>query len=138
METRLERTMLRISPRSPQSNWSRKNRERVKRLMAEGLMHPRGIETVALAKEMGTWDFLEDVENLIIPDDLNEELEKRGRAAFYFDRFPPSSKRNILEWIKTARTEKTRRKRISETASKAAKNLKANHPQGRDAGPPED
>lgn len=133
-----ERTMLRISPRNPKSNWSQKNRERAEKLMAAGLMHPHGIAMVALAKETGTWDFLEDVEALIVPDDLEKELEKYGKARYYFDRFPPSSRRGILEWIKSAKTPTTRRKRIVETATKAAENIKANHPKGRDAGPADD
>lgn len=130
-----QRTMLRISPRNPKSNWSRINKERVKRLTEAGLMRESGIEMVQLAKKTGTWDFLEDVENLLIPNDLSEELEKYPKAKQYFERFPPSSKRGILEWIKMAKTEKTRKKRIETTALKAATNLKANHPKGRDAGP---
>lgn len=133
-----ERTMLRISPRNPKSNWSRINKEKVERLTTAGLMHPSGLALVELAKESGTWDFLNDVEDLIVPDDLAAEFENHPKSAYYFDRFPPSSKRGILEWIKTAKTEKTRRKRLVETAEKAAVNIKANHPKGRDAGPPDD
>ncbi|MCB0035464.1 MAG: YdeI/OmpD-associated family protein [Anaerolineales bacterium] len=132
-----ERTMLRISPRNPKSNWSKLNKERVKTLQAAGLMHPSGLKMVELAKQTGTWDFLDDVENLLVPDDLAEELKKYKKAAYYFERFPPSSKRGILEWIKMAKTEKTRQKRIVETATKAAENIKANYPKGRDAGPPD-
>lgn len=130
-----ERTMLRISPRNPKSNWSGKNKERVAELTKQGKMHTSGLEMVELAKESGTWDFLDDVEKLIVPPDLQKALETTLEAEHYFDRFPPSSKRGILEWIKTAKTEPTRNKRIQETAEKASRNIKANHPKGRDAGP---
>ena len=133
-----ERTMLRLSPRNPQSNWSRVNKERVERLTAAGLMHPHGMALVELAKQLGTWDFLNDVDALIIPDDLQAALESVPKAAYYFNRFPPSSRRGILEWIKMAKTEKTRRERIVTTAQKAGQNVKANFPKGRDAGPPDD
>ncbi|MGB0178000.1 MAG: YdeI/OmpD-associated family protein, partial [Owenweeksia sp.] len=64
-----------------------------------------------------------------------EAFKANPDAWYYYERFPDSSKRNILEWIKNAKQESTREKRIKETVTKAAKNLKANHPAGRDAGP---
>ena len=130
-----QRTMLRISPRNPKSNWSQTNKERVSRLIEAGLMEPGGMALVEQAKKRGTWDFLDDVERLEVPDDLRREFDEHPGSRCLFDRFPDSSKRGILEWIKSAKTEATRRKRIVETASKAAKNQKANHPKGRDAGP---
>ena len=130
-----QQTMLLISPRNPKSNWSKVNKERVNRLQKQGLMEAAGLMLVEQAKENGAWDFLDDVEALIIPSDLSQALEQRENAAYYFDRFPPSSKRGILEWIKNAKQLTTRQKRIEETALKAAQNRKANHPKGRDAGP---
>lgn len=129
------RTMRRISPRDPKSSWSKVNKERVERLIKAGLMEPSGLAVVEEAKKNGSWYFLDDVEDLEIPDDLKAEFEKHPGSRRNFDRFPRSSKRAILEWIKSAKTEATRRKRIVETATKAAKNLKSNHPKGRDAGP---
>ena len=129
------RTMLRISPRDSKSNWSRANKARVHRLIEAGLMQASGMAVVEYAQKNGTWDFLDEVERLQVPDDLRSEFDKHPDSRRYFDRFPASSKRAILEWIKNAKTEATRSKRIIETASKAAKNTKANHPKGRDAGP---
>ena len=130
-----ERTMIRISPRNPKSNWSGINKEKVLRLRSEGRMTPAGEALVEAAQANGCWTFLEDVEQLIVPPDLAAALEQNPDAAHYFDRFPDSSKRGILEWIKTAKTAATRDKRIRETAEKAARNVRANHPKGRDAGP---
>lgn len=132
-----EKTMLRISPRNPKSNWSGVNKKRVARLLKAGKMEASGLALVEIGKQNGTWNFLDDVEQLIIPPDLATALEKVEKAAYYFDRFPPSSKRGILEWIKSAKQPATREKRIQETAAKAGKNIKANHPKGRDAGPKE-
>lgn len=129
--------MLRISPRNPKSNWSGINKERVARLLEEGRMKKPGLDLVEIAKENGAWNFLDDVEQLLIPDDLQEALNTFQKASFYFNRFPDSSKRGILEWIKTAKWASTRQKRIEETARKASQNIKANHPKGRDAGPKE-
>ncbi len=132
-----KRSMLRISPRNLKSNWSKVNKERVLRLTKSGRMRPQGLKMVEIAKANGSWDFLNDVDNLIIPSDLGSALKKDEKAMYYFARFPDSSKRGILEWIKNARQESTRQKRIEETVTKAAKNIKANHPIGRDSGPTE-
>ncbi len=130
-----EKTMIRISPRNPKSNWSKVNKERVRRLLKAGKMKSSGLRLVEMAKQNGAWDFLNDVEELILPQDLLEALQKNQKAKEYFERFPNSSKRNILEWIKSAKQATTRQKRIAETVSYANKNLKANHPKGRNAGP---
>lgn len=133
-----QKSMLRISPRNPKSNWSRVNKNRITRLLETGRIAPSGMELINLAKANGAWNFLDDVENLILPEDLKKALSSIDKAAYYFNRFPKSSKRGILEWIKNAKQDKTRHKRIMETAQKAAHNRKANFPKGRDAGPKEE
>ncbi|MEM6298481.1 MAG: YdeI/OmpD-associated family protein [Bacteroidota bacterium] len=129
-----EKTMLRISPRDPNSNWSKANKERVIRLTNEGKMEDSGLRLVEEAKRNGAWNFLDDVEKLIVPDDLAEAFRNDAKAKYYYERFPNSSKRGILEWIKNAKKATTRQKRILETVTKATQNIKANHPKGRDKG----
>ncbi len=133
-----QRTMLLISSRNSKSNWSGSNKERVARLIKDGRMAAPGLALINTAKGNGAWEFLDDVERLIIPQDLQLALNSTPQAAYYFQRFPDSSKRGILEWIKNARRDETRNKRIEETATKAALNIKANHPKGRNAGPKDD
>ncbi len=130
-----EKSMLLISPRNPKSNWSGVNKRKVQKLIEAGLMQTPGFNMIEIAKQNGTWDFLDDVEALIIPPDLQKELETYENAVYLFNRFPDSSKRGILEWIKNAKQPATRDKRIQETAKKAEENIKANHPKGRDKGP---
>ncbi|SDL69635.1 Uncharacterized conserved protein YdeI, YjbR/CyaY-like superfamily, DUF1801 family [Catalinimonas alkaloidigena] len=132
-----QKTMLRISPRNPASNWSKVNKERIARLTQEGRMEAPGLKVVEEAKQNGAWDFLDDVEQLIVPPDLEEAFKGNDKAKYYYDRFPASSKRGILEWIKNAKQASTRQRRITETVRKASQNLKANFPQGKDAGPQE-
>lgn len=116
------------SPRKPKSNWSKSNRERIEKLTARGLMHPAGQALVDLAKASGTWLALEEVENLVIPDDLRKALNKNKKAARYFEAFPRSSKRIILEWILNAKKPETRAQRIQKTVELAKENIRVNHP----------
>lgn len=45
----------RFSPRKLKSNWSESNRERVTRMIKEGLMTEHGQKLVDIAKQTGTW-----------------------------------------------------------------------------------
>jgi uncharacterized protein YdeI (YjbR/CyaY-like superfamily) len=113
--------------RKPMSNWSKSNRVRVEKMMQQGLMTPSGQILIDLAKKTGTWEALVDVQNSIIPEDLQKKLDENKSALKNFLAFPPSSKRIILEWILNAKREETRQKRIEETVRLAADNIRANH-----------
>jgi uncharacterized protein YdeI (YjbR/CyaY-like superfamily) len=121
-----ERSKLWFAPRNPRSAWARTNKERVARLEAAGLMLPAGRRSVEVAKANGTWTMLDDVENLVVPPDLEAAFAALPGAREHWDAFPRSARRAILEWIVQARTEPTRAKRIAETAAKAAAGERAN------------
>jgi len=60
---------------------------------------------------------MNDVDNLIIPNDLNIALQKLDGAFDFFENINDSSKRFVLRWIKLAKTDKTRNNRISKIAN---------------------
>lgn len=126
-----DRTMLLVAPRKPGSTWSASNKKRVARLEKEGLMTPAGRQKIDAAKRDGSWSFLDDIENLVIPDDLSSALQENRAAQEAFDAFNDSAKKVILLWIKTAKRSETRAKRVSETVRLAAKGIKAAHPEAR-------
>lgn len=115
-----------FSQRNPKSNWSRVNKQKIERLLAEDRMATAGLEMIAHAKETGTWTALDEVENLVIPADLEEAFQQYSSAKANFEAFPPSTRRGILEWIFNAKRAPTRAKRIAETASLAEQNIRAN------------
>jgi len=121
-----ERSMLWFAPRKPGTGWSRPNKDRVERLVAAGLMAPAGLAKVEAAKQDGSWVALDAVEALEIPPDLQAALAANAMARQYFDAFPRSVKRGILEWIANARKPETRAKRVAETARLATDNIRAN------------
>lgn len=122
-----ESSYLFFSVRKPKSKWSKANRDRVEKLVKAGLMTESGQKLIDLAKETGTWEALVDIENSVIPPDLEKLFARNKTARKNFDAFAPSSKRIILEWISNARKPETRQKRLEETVALAAKNIKANH-----------
>jgi uncharacterized protein YdeI (YjbR/CyaY-like superfamily) len=52
---------------------------------------------------------------VIVPDDLSAALRKSKKAQATFEKFPPSHKREYIEWITEAKTEATRTKRLTTT-----------------------
>jgi uncharacterized protein YdeI (YjbR/CyaY-like superfamily) len=118
-----ERTMQLVSPRRTQP-WARSYRVRAERLIAEGRMQSSGLASVERAKATGMWEAMADVDDLVVPDDLAAALEAAPLAAAYFDAFPPSTRRNILRWIASAKTPPTREKRIALTVQDAQRNVR--------------
>lgn len=120
-----ERSMLWFAPRKPKTGWSKPNKERVARVLAAGLLHPAGLAKVEQAKADGSWNSLDGVEALEVPTDLRDALASYPNAAAYFEAFPRSVKRGILEWILVAKKPETRANRINETARLANENIRA-------------
>jgi uncharacterized protein YdeI (YjbR/CyaY-like superfamily) len=128
-----ERTMLLVSPRRRKSVWSELNRNRVARLTEEKSMTPAGLAKVERAKADGSWAILENLDK--IPADLVAALAASPRAAAHFKAFSPSARRGILAWIKSAKKEVTRIRRIKEVARLAARNLKPGDPRAKPGAP---
>jgi uncharacterized protein YdeI (YjbR/CyaY-like superfamily) len=120
------RSMLYFAPRKAKSGWSKPNKIRIAHLLEKGLMMPAGLAKIEAAKKDGSWEKLDGVENLEIPDDLKKALSEFSNATANFEAFPKSAKRGILEWIVQAKKPETRARRIEETARLAEQNIRAN------------
>lgn len=116
-----DRSMLWFCPRRPASGWSRPNKERVERLYDEGRMAPAGQRAIDVAKDNGAWSLLDDVENLVVPDDLSDAFERHPGARATWDAFPRSVRRGTLEWIVQAKRPATRASRVAETAERTSR-----------------
>ena len=108
-----ERTMLLVGPRKPGSTWSASNKKRAAKLTTNGLMTAAGQMKIDAAKKDGSWHYLDDIENLVIPDDLAAALQVNSSAKENFESFNDSAKKVILMWIKSAKREETRERRLA-------------------------
>lgn len=113
------RTMQLISPRRIQ-HWAKTYKDRANKLVAENRMHQAGLDSIKQGKESGLWNFMDDVDQLIIPKDLELALQKLEGAFEFFVNINDSSKRFVLRWIKLAKTDKTRSKRIAKIVNLAS------------------
>lgn len=115
-----------FAQRNPKSKWSGVNKKKVERLIEQGLMTEAGLKMIEIAKASGTWTALDEVENMVVPHDLEIAFRNNEIAGRNWEAFPRSVKRGILEWISNAKRPETRQKRIEETVTKAAENIRAN------------
>ncbi|WP_194778358.1 YdeI/OmpD-associated family protein [Pararhodonellum marinum] len=117
------RTMQLISPRKVEY-WAKTYKDRAAKLIEEGKMQEAGYQSIALSKQNGLWDFMDDVDNLVVPEDLRTALKKYDGATEFFYAINDSSKRFVLRYIKLAKTDKTRIKRVEQIAALSSKREK--------------
>jgi uncharacterized protein YdeI (YjbR/CyaY-like superfamily) len=120
-----ERSMMWFAPRRPRSVWTRRNKERIARLEANGLLEPTGRAAVDAAKTSGMWTLMDDVEDLVVPADLAKAFEAHPGSRDHFESFPPSARKQSLAWIALAKKPETRAVRVMEVAVKAARGERA-------------
>ena len=109
-----------FTPRKSGSTWSRSNKERVRRLGEQGLLLPVALAAIETAKADGSWTQLDEVEDLVVPDDLAIALAQDSAAEQGFHSLSASQRKLALYWIASARRPETRRTRIAETVRAAA------------------
>lgn len=120
-----EKHMVRFSPRRPGSVWSRINRERAERLIAEGKMTAAGLEKVEDAKQSGRWAAAySHKEKPKLPDDLRDALMRDPEAWKNFNQFSNSNQFMYVFWVNEAKRESTRKRRIRQVVERSARNEK--------------
>jgi len=121
------RYMQYFAPRKPKSVWSGPNKERVARLIDQKQMRPAGFASIEIAKQNGSWETLDSVEAMVIPEALAAALAEVPVAEANFAGFSPSSRKGYLYWINAGKSAETRAKRIAETVALSAVNRKSRH-----------
>ena len=107
------RFLQRFTPRRPRSKWSRINREKVERLMADGRMRPAGHAEVERAKADGRWEAAyEGQQRISVPDDLQRELDALPEAKAFFDGLNSQNRYAILYRLQDAKRPETRERRL--------------------------
>lgn len=116
-----------FSKRKPKSTWSKINKNKVDKLIEQGLMTEAGFASIETAKQNGSWIILDEVEELIIPADLEAEFADKPNSKDFFLSLSKSVRKIILAWLIFAKTKETRQKRITEIIESAEQNLKPKH-----------
>ena len=98
--------------RKAKSTWSKINKAKVAELIDKDLMTEAGHRSIEIAKQNGSWNLLNEVEELIIPKDLAEALQRNPDAYDFFLGLSKSTRKAILQRLVLLKREETRTKRI--------------------------
>lgn len=116
---------IRFTPRKPSSIWSAVNINKMKVLIAAGLMTPSGIAAFEKRSESRSKIYSHENAAALAPDHVTT-FKQHTEAWRFFEQQAPSYKRIIAHWIMSAKQEKTRRSRLQKaiTASGQAVRIK--------------
>jgi uncharacterized protein YdeI (YjbR/CyaY-like superfamily) len=116
-----------MTPRRKGSAWSRSNKVRVERLVANGRMTDAGVRVIERAKADGSWLALDAAEDLIEPPELAAALDANPDARRQWDGFPKSPRKALIYWVTSAKRPETRQRRVATIVSEAAEGRRANY-----------
>ena len=114
-----------FTPRKDKSVWSKLNKTYIEKLIADNLMHESGLKKIEIAKQNGSWESLNGVENLEIPKDLVIAFNQNKTAFDNYNNFSKSYRKSYLYWLNQAKREETRSNRIAEIISLCEQNIKS-------------
>jgi uncharacterized protein YdeI (YjbR/CyaY-like superfamily) len=106
--------VMRFTPRTACSLWSRINCAKAAALIAAGTMKPPGLAEVERARQDGRWMRAYDSPRAAtVPDDLAAALARNARASAFFDRLDARNRYAILHRLQTAKKLETRARRLA-------------------------
>ena len=117
-----EKYMQRFTPRKAKSGWSGLNKKRIEKMIEQGLMTQAGLDKIEEAKQNGSWESLDHIDALQLPEDFEKALAKNKKAKKNFEKFPTFTKKMFLYRINSAKTVATRKERIILCVKMAAAN----------------
>ena len=114
-----------FTSRNPKSPWSALNKKYVAKLIETNLMQEPGLNSIKVAKQNGMWTFMDDVEKLVVPNDLQSAFDQNQRAFENYSNFARGYRKSYLSWFKQAKREETKLKRINEIIRLCSNNQKS-------------
>jgi uncharacterized protein YdeI (YjbR/CyaY-like superfamily) len=120
-----EKFVRKFTPRKAKSKWSEANKKRAGKMIKEGKMIEAGLAKIREAKQTGEWFKTAPVrKELVIPPYMKEALAKNKKALDNFNKLAKSYKRQYVGWIRGAKKEETRKRRLAEAIGLLEKNEK--------------
>lgn len=119
----------RFLARSPNSVWSKINRDKAVALIANGRMKAAGFEAVEAAKKAGRWDAAYDSPKTAeVPEDLQAALDACPKARDFFRTLDGANRYAVLYRIQTVKKVETRARKIREFVEMLERNEKIHQP----------
>ena len=120
-----DKFVLRFSPRKAKSVWSKINKEKAELLISQGKMTEVGLAKIEEAKKNGLWEeAYTNRKRDVIPTDLENALSENRIAWVNFHNFANSYRNMYIGWVNNAKTDDTRKRRITEVVRRSTLNKK--------------
>ena len=120
-----ESYILRYTPRKGKSVWSKINKDASEKMILKGKMTEAGLKKIEIAKKQGLWhSAYTNLKKDILPSDLKKALINNEKAWHNFKNFANSYRNNYIGWVKNAKLEKTRKRRIDVVIKRSEENKK--------------
>jgi len=113
-----------FSKRKAKSTWSKINKDKISKLIESGLMAKAGLDSIEVAMQNGSWTILDQVEELIVPQDFEDALNAKAGAKEFYESLSKSVRKMMLAWLVFAKRPETRQNRIDEIVELASKRQK--------------
>lgn len=119
---------IRFTPRRPKSIWSAVNIANVEKLIKEGRMKPEGLAAYEKRtdNESSGYSF-EQQKSLKLDKEYEAIFQKNKKAWDFFQNVAPSYRRSAVWWVKSAKREETRLKRLNELIADSEAELRVKH-----------
>ena len=104
-----DRYAIKVTPRQATSKWSDLNRKRWAELKAAGLLTPAGQAASPTDNSYAPRPVIP-----VLPDYIAKALKAHSKAWKFFRELAPTSRRDFVVWIHTAKRPETRERRIGE------------------------
>lgn len=111
---------IRFTPRKPTSIWSAVNIKKVETLSSQGLMHPAGMASFELRQAHKSAIYTYEKEAVKLSAAFERQFRANKKAWAFFQSLPPSYHRSAIDWVMSARQEKTSIKRLDELIHESA------------------
>lgn len=103
---------IRFTPRKQKSHWSAVNLDKMKVLLAEGLVKPAGIAIYEARDKNNARNASYEKKNIKLDKNYEAEVKQNDLAWTFFKNLAPSIKRATIWWVMSAKQEATRQKRL--------------------------
>ena len=108
-----DRWKIRLTPRKPRSNWSQVNLKRVPQLIAEGRMHPHGLQVYESRDRSKADQYSFEQRTHGLSAEYEAQFEQHPEAWAFFQSQPPSYRNPATWWVMSAKQEATRLRRLA-------------------------
>ena len=107
-----ERYMIRITPRKPNSNWSKINIDKVKILIEKGLMKKAGLQAFENRKSANSNNYSFEQRNVSLLTPYKNVFKSNKKAWNFFNNLSPTTKKQSIWWVMSAKKEVTQLRRL--------------------------